>query len=175
MSLKSYFRKDHKYKTQADLKDMTAEEIVSLNPSDVSSYIESETGGIPLSGVKKRALFNLLARKKVEKKVGINQKAREKIINEFLQREGLSTDPRVTRLIVDTDTNIMSDRVQMKTMENRLRKLRNENEIPYTDEEKMYIRMQKLHVGGRTRRNYRFRNKTKKQKVYKKKVTYKRK
>ena len=68
MSLKSYFRKDHKYKTQADLKDMTAEQIVSLNPSDIGFYVETETGGIPLTGVKKRALFNLLARKKLEKK-----------------------------------------------------------------------------------------------------------
>ncbi len=174
MSLKSYFRKDHKYKTQADLKDMTAEEIVSLNPSDVGFYVETETGGIPLTGVKKRALFNLLARKKVEKKAGINQKAREKIINEFLQREGLRSDPRVTKLIVDTDTNIMSDRVQMKSMENRLRKLRNENEIPYTDEEKMYMRMQKLHVGGRTRKRYCFRNKSAKRKIYKKKQIEKR-
>ena len=54
MSLKSYFRKKHKYETQADLKDLTAEQIVSLNPSDVGSYIDNETGGIPLTGVKKR-------------------------------------------------------------------------------------------------------------------------
>jgi len=34
---------------------MTAEQIVSLNPSDVGSYIETETGGIPLTGVKKKS------------------------------------------------------------------------------------------------------------------------
>jgi hypothetical protein len=171
MSLKSYFRKDHRYKSQADLKDMTAEEIVSLNPSDVGFYVETETGGIPLTGVKKRALYNLLARKKVEKKTGINQKAREKIINEFLQREGLRSDPQVTKLLVDTDYNIMSDRVQMKSMENRLRKLRNEKEIPYTDEETMYIRMQKLHVGGRTQKRKLY----KKTQIHKKRRTYRRK
>lgn len=163
MSLKSYFRKDHKYKTQADLKDMTAEEIVSLNPSDIGFYVETETGGIPLTGVKKRALFNLLSRKKVEKKTGINPKAREKIINEFLQREGLTNDPRVTKLLVDTDYKATSDRLQMKSMENRLRKLRNEKEIPYTEEEKMYLRLQK--IGGKTR----------KRRVYKKRRTYRRK
>jgi len=163
MSFKSYFRKNHKYETQADLKDMTAEEIVSLNPSDIGYYIESETGGTPLTGVKRKALYNLLARKKLEKKAGINPKAREKIINEFLQREGLRNDPQVTKLLVDTDYNIMSDRTQMKSLENRLRKLRDEQTIPYTDEEKMYIRLQKL--GG----------KTKKRKVYKKVRTYRRK
>jgi arginine repressor len=171
MSLKSYFIKDHKYKTQADLKDMTAEEIVSLNPSDVSSYIETETGGIPLTGVKKRALYNLLARKKVEKKAGINPKAREKIINDFLQREGLKSDTQVEKMLVDTDYNIMTDRLQTKLMENRLRKLQDKKEAPYTDEEKMYLRMQKL-IGGKTRRYYR--RKTANRKVYKKK-TYKRK
>jgi hypothetical protein len=149
MSLKSYFRKDHKYKSQADLKDMTVEQIVSLNPSDIGFYVETETGGIPLTGVKKRALFNLLARKKLEKKAGINLKAREKIINEFLQREGFKNDEKVTKLLVDTNYNIMSDRVKMKSMENRLRKLKGEDQIPYTDEEAIYLRMQKL--GGTTR------------------------
>jgi hypothetical protein len=173
MSLKSYFRKDHKYKSQADLKDMTAEEIVSLNPSDIGFYIETETGGIPLTGVKKRALFNLLARKKIEKKTGINIKAREKIINEFLQREGLRNDPHVTKLIMDTDYKISTDRLQMKLMENRLRKLKDEPQIPYTDEEKLYLRMQKLHVGGKSRRRYR--GKTRKQKVHTKRQTYRRK
>ena len=110
MSLKSYFRKDHKYKTQADLKDMTAEQIVSLNPSDIGFYVETETGGIPLTGVKKRALFNLLARKKLEKKSGINLLAREKIINNFLQREGL--DPEVTKLLAETEDIILSERMK---------------------------------------------------------------
>ena len=50
----SSFKKKHKYGTQADLKDLTAEQIVSLNPSEVRSYIENETGGIPLTGVKKK-------------------------------------------------------------------------------------------------------------------------
>jgi hypothetical protein len=158
MSLKSYFRKDHKYKTQADLKDMTAEQIVSLNPSDIGFYVETETGGIPLIGVKKRALFNLLARKKLEKKTGINTKAREKIINEFLNREGLKNDEKVTKLLVETDYNITSDRVKMKSMENRLRKLKGEHQIPYTAEEEMYLRMQKL--GGRTRNRRHNKNKS---------------
>jgi len=166
MSLKSYFRKDHKYKSQADLKDMTAEEIVSLNPSDIGFYVETETGGIPLTGVKKRALFNLLSRKKVEKTAGINLKAREKIINEFLQREGLRNDPQVTKLLVDTDYKATSDRLQMKSMENRLRKLRDEKEVPYTEEEKMYLRLKK--IGGKTR-------KTRKTRVYKRRRTYRRK
>ncbi len=165
MSLKSYFRKDHKYKSQADLKDMTPEQIVSLNPSDIGFYVETETGGIPLTGIKKRALYNLLARKKVEKKTGVNMKTREKIISEFLKREGLKYDPEVNKLLVETDYKATSDRLRMKTMENRLRKLKNEPEIPYTDEEEMYLRFEKLRTGGKSR----------KQKVYRKRQTYRRK
>jgi len=165
MSLKSYFRKDHKYKTQADLKDMTAEEIVSLNPSDIGFYVETETGGIPLTGVKKRALYNLLARKKIEKNAGINLKAREKIIAEFLKREGLRNDPQITKLLVDTDYKATSDRLQMKSMENRLRKLKDQSQIPYTDEEEMYLRLEKLRSGGKSRRR----------KVHRKRRTYRRK
>ena len=173
MSLKSYFRKDHKYKSHADLKDMSAEEIVSLNPSDVGYYIEKETGGIPLSDVKKRALLNLLARKKEEKISGINPRIREKIINSFLTREGLKNDKEVSNLIVDTGSKITADALQMKTMENRLRKLQDKPEIPYTAEEEMYLRIQKLRSGGNPTR--RRREKSRKQKVYKKSRRYRRK
>lgn len=34
---------------------MIAEQIVNLNPSDVGSYIETETCGIPLTGLKKNS------------------------------------------------------------------------------------------------------------------------
>jgi hypothetical protein len=171
MSLKSYFRKDHKYKSQADLKDMTAEEIVSLNPSDIGFYVKTETGGVPLTGVKKKALYNLLARKEVEKKAGINLIAREKTIDSFLKREGLKNDPEVTKLLVKTDNEITSSKVKMKSLENRLRKLKNEPEIPYTEEEKIYLRMLKLPTGGKTIRHG---LKTRKNKSYKKSRRYKR-
>jgi len=176
MSLKSYFRKDHKYKTQADFQNMSPEEIVNLNPSDVGFYVETETGGIPLTGVKKKALYNLLARKKVEKKSGINLIAREKMIDSFLKREGLRNDPEVTKLLVNTDNEITSNRVKMKSLENRLRKLRNEPEIPYTDEEKIYLRMLKLPTGGKTSKHYREKTrKNRKNRLYKKVRTYRRK
>lgn len=169
-SFKSYFRKKHKYETQADLKDMTAEQIVSLNPSDVGSYIETETGGIPLTGVKKRAMFNLLAQKRETKRSGPNPVAREKVINDFLTREGLRNNPEVTKLLVDTNTEVMSDKVTMKEMENRLRRLRDEPEIPYTQEEEIYLRMKNLRAGRKTRRNRK--QKTKKRKSNRKRRTY---
>ena len=147
MSLKSYFRKPHKYETQSDLKDMTAEQIVSLNPRDIGTYIEQETGGVPLQGVKRRALFRLLAIKKQDKKTP-NEVARQTSIKEFLQREGIRENPEVTKLLVDTHNEVMQDQVSQKQLENRLRKLKGEREVPYTNDEELYMRMQQLKIGG---------------------------
>lgn len=174
MSIKSYFRKKHKYETQADLKDLTAEQIVSLNPAYIGFYIEDETGGIPLTGVKKRALFNLLSQKREEKTSGPNPKAREKIIDSFLKRENLRNDPDVNKLIVQANTEVMGDKVKTKEMENRLRRLEDKSEMPYTEEEKLHLRLSKLNTnGGKTKRNRR--RKTKKRKSLKKRQTHKKK
>lgn len=173
-SLKSFFRKKkHKYGTQADLKDMTAEQIVSLNPSDVGSYIENETGGVPLTGVKKRAMFNLLAQKRIEKESGANPVARERAIENFLQREGLINDPEVTDLVAKTTSKVMIDKVKEKEMQNRFKRLKNEPEIPYTEEEQRYLRLSKLNTGGKTKR--RRRHRTKKRKSHRKRHTYRKK
>jgi len=154
-SLKSYFRKKHKYETQADLKDMTAEQIVSLNPSEVGYYLEQETGGVPLEGVKRRAMFSLLAIKK-QNKATPNERARQGAISRFLDREGIKSDPEVQKLIdstrdemVQEDKAKLKEQIDMKNMENRLRALDNKSPIPYTEEEDMFIRLQKL--GGKRR------------------------
>jgi len=154
-SLKSYFRKKHKYETQADLKNMTAEQIVSLNPSEVGYYLEQETGGVPLEGVKRRAMFSLLAIKK-QNKATPNERARQGAISRFLDREGIKSDPEVQKLIdstrdqmVQEDKAKLKEQIDMKNMENRLRALDNKEPIPYTEEEDMFIRLQKL--GGKRR------------------------
>lgn len=155
MSLKSYFRKKRKYDTQADLKDMTAEQILRLDPSDVGYHISDETGGVPLKGVKLRALYNLLAYKKVAKETGLNPQLREKQIDAFLKRENLREDPEVNELIVKTTQDVMNEKVSQKQLENRFRKLNEQSEIPYTDEEKLHMRLQKLALGGKNTRNKR--------------------
>jgi len=150
-SFKSYFRKKHKYETQADLKDMTAEQIVNLNPRDVGSYIENETGGVPLTGVKRRAMYRLLAIKKQDKQTP-NPAARQSSITQFLEKEGIKENPEVTKLLIELDNKIMEDQVSQKQLENRLRKLKDQPEIPYTEDEELYMRLQKLRIGGRKRK-----------------------
>jgi hypothetical protein len=60
--------------------------------------------------------------------------------------------------------------VTQKQLENRLRKLRDEPEIPYTQEEEMYLRMQRLGTGGKRKRHSRrkLREKTKRQRYSRK-------
>jgi hypothetical protein len=139
----SFFRKKHRYETQADLKDMTAEQIVSLNPGDVGYYIEQETGGVPLEGVKKKAIWTLLAIKK-QNKARPDETARQRAITSFLQREGIRPDPEVDRLIANTQTEMVQE-----NMDNRLRALDNKPPIPYTEEEKVVVRLDGIYGGKR--------------------------
>ena len=155
-SLKSYFRKKHKYETQADLKNMTAEQIVSLNPGEVGFYIEQETGGVPLEGVKKKAMWTLLAIKRNNKPTP-NERARQGAISRFLDTEGIKSNPEVDKLIADTQTEMvqedkakMREQLELKDMTNRLRALDNRQPIPDTEEESMVRRLQNL--GGKRKR-----------------------
>lgn len=152
-SLKSYFRKKHKYETQADLKDMTAEQIVNLNPGEVGYYIEEETGGVPLQGVKKKAMWTLLAIKR-QNKARPDERARQGAISRFLDTEGIRSNPEVDRLIANTQTEMvqentanMREQLELKDMTNRLRALDNRPPIPDTEEEAMARRLQRL--GGK--------------------------
>jgi hypothetical protein len=174
-SLKSYFRKKHKYETQSDLANMTAEQIVSLSPGDVGYYIETETGEIPLEGVKRRALMRLLAIKRENKRTP-SERARQGAIQAFLTREGLGKDtPEVKAIFNETASKIVSDRnkelterIENKDFDNRLRALNDLEPIPDTESEKIHRRQMALEKGGRKTVSKRKRKakKTKKTKNY---------
>ena len=156
-SLKSYFRKKHRYETQADLKDMTAEQIVNIDPKDVGFYIEQETGGVPLEGVKKKAMWSLLSIKRHNKPTP-NERARQGAISRFLDTEGIKSNPEVDRLIADTQTEMvqedmakMREQLELKDMTNRLRALDNRPPIPDTEEESMARRLNGLQGGKRSK------------------------
>ncbi len=145
------------YKTQADLKDMTAEQIINLNPQEVSEKIAEKDGGIPLRDrVKKLAMYRLVAIKKAEE-TRPDETTRQRLITSFLQDNGIIPNPEVDKLIADTQTEIvkedmakMREQLDIKDMTNRLRALDNKPPIPDTEEEAMVRRLQKL--GGKRRR-----------------------
>ena len=154
-SLKSYFRKKHRYETQADLKNMTAEQIVNIDPKDVGFYIEQETGGVPLEGVKKKAMWSLLSIKRHNKPTP-NERARQGAISRFLDTEGIRPNPEVDRLIANTQTEMvqenmarMREQLESNDMTNRIRALDNRPPIPYTEEEKMVVRLDGIYGGKR--------------------------
>jgi len=54
----------YKYNTQADLKDLSEDDILFLDTNDVNYTIETQTGGVPLPYNKMQALLSLLNQKK---------------------------------------------------------------------------------------------------------------
>jgi hypothetical protein len=165
-SAKSYFRrmgigKQHRYETQADLKDMTREEIVRIDPKDIGSYIETETGDIPLTGDKKKALTRLLAIKRFEKDTPSAASQRDKIINDFEKREGWVSNPEVDRLIIDTTKQVEYGKLADKKMENRLLALGDKPTVPLTEEEELWDSLENLEKGGRIKTRKHKRSKTK--------------
>lgn len=165
-SAKSYFRrmgigKQHRYETQADLKDMTREEIVRIDPKDIGSYIETETGDIPLTGDKKKALTRLLAIKRLEKETPSAASQRDKIINDFEKREGWVSNPEVDRLIIDTTKQVEYGKLADKKMENRLLALGDKPTVPLTEEEELWDSLENLEKGGRIKTRKHRRSKTK--------------
>jgi hypothetical protein len=64
-----YTMKSHKYESRNDLKDMTPEQIVRLDPNDVGFYIADRPKDNPLTARQTSALNTLLSMKRMEKKL----------------------------------------------------------------------------------------------------------
>lgn len=172
-SAKSYFRrmgigKKHRYESQADLKDMTREEILRIDPKDIGLYIETETGGIPLTGDEKKSLTRLLAIKRFEKENPSAISKRDKLINDFEKREGWVSNPEMNRLIIDTTKKMEYDKLADKKMENRLLVLSNKPVVPLTEEEELWGSLEKL--GGKNKTRKHRKSKTKRKMYIKSKI-----
>jgi hypothetical protein len=98
MSLKNYFKSNKKYQSQSDLQNMTAIDIINIHPEEVDKNIDKNTSRVALDGVKRRAMYALLAIKSMWK-LNPSEELRQKTINQFLIREGLKNDNEVNKLI----------------------------------------------------------------------------
>jgi hypothetical protein len=138
-SISSLFsKKQHKYKTQDDLINLSAPEIITLEPNDVSSKIDKAPSKHKLEGAKNRAMNKLLAIKRFEKKHP-NIKGRQAVIKSFLQEEGY--DKEVNDKLLEIYKKDVLSRIEMKDLENRLRDLDNRSRIEYTESEKIFKQM----------------------------------
>jgi len=138
-SISSLFsKKQHKYKSQDDLINLSAPEIITLEPRDVSSKINKAPSKHNLEGDKLRAMNKLLAIKKFEKKHP-NIKGRQSVIKMFLQDEGY--DKEVNDKLLEIYKKDVLSRIEMKDLENRLRDLDNKSRLEYTESEKIFKQM----------------------------------
>jgi len=141
----NYFRKKHKYETQADLQQLTPEQIVRLPVTDVGNYIKDETGGVPLTGNKRSAMNRLLA---IKRNPPPTEKAYEDAIHRFL-----TENDKVDKLLVDTTMGMTTNTLDSHKLNNRLNTLNNQPHIPETFEQEIARRLRAL--GGKTKRKRR--------------------
>jgi hypothetical protein len=173
-SLKSYFTKKHLYTTQEQLKNMTVEQIINLNPEDVKSSIINKQANPPLENVKKRALNSLLSIKRVHK-TRPDEGTRQQVIKGFLDREGFVKNPEVDEVIntairemTDDYKSELKEAIKLKGLGNRLNALSDKPLVAYTEEEKLFMTYNKTGKGKRRT----FRKKMRKEKTRKGRKTY---
>ncbi len=120
--LSSFSFKKHKYETQDDLKRLSPEDIVSLNPNDVGFYIENSTGN--LTKLQSLALVNLLQQKKLLKAdPNFN---RQKAIQSFLTRHNIKSSDELNDVLMNAHSEAIKDlneRDQIAALQNRMNKL----------------------------------------------------
>jgi len=114
-SLKRFFRKPHKYETQADLDKLTADEIIQLDPKEIGLYVENEEGGVKLTGDKRESMLRLLAIKREEKRNPSLSRHRANVVNRFLREKS-----QVDELINKTQAEMDAEASEQNTMRNRL-------------------------------------------------------
>lgn len=146
------FGKKHKYETQADLQGFTVEEIIRIDPKDIGSYIEEETGGNPLTGEKQKALKKLLAFKRFQKDVLKDKPIPESMIQKYLNEEA-----QINQLMGEARGEIVKeykqktiDDLNMLDLERRKAALNNQMPQQVTKDEG--TKRKWTNLGGRTRR-----------------------
>ena len=115
--------KKHKYKTQADLRGMSAEQIINLEPDDVKGTIGENDEEHRLEGDERSAMNFLLSIKGIEKKSGKNKQMRQSAITDFLQRKRIIPNPEVDALMKITEEEVKNDKKFINDTINRLNQL----------------------------------------------------
>ena len=120
----------YKYETQADLDKLTANEIINIDPKEVSVNVEKNKGGVNLPGDKRAAMFRLLSIKREEERNPSLSSRRASVVDKLTNR-----DKEVEQLMRDAQKEIDEE----YTTRNRLTLLDNP-QVPTSKK------------GGRTRR-----------------------
>jgi hypothetical protein len=161
----NFFRKKHKYETQADLQGLSVEEIIRIDPKDIGFYVEEETGGNPLTGDKLKALNKLLAFKRnIPKGRPVPESMIQQFLNEDAQTKQLINE--ATSEIVKENKQKTIDDLKMLDLNRGVDALNNRMPQPVTKDES--IKRKWTNLGGRTRRLRKSRKQKKSKKMLRK-------
>ena len=145
----NFFRKKHKYETQADLQDLSVEEIIRIDPKDIGLYIEEETGGNPLTGDKLKALNRLLAFKRnIPKGKPVPESMIQKFLNEDAEIRKV-TNSAISEIVNENKQQTIND-LKMLDLKRGIDSLSDRMIEPVSDKESKDRRWTNL--GGRTRK-----------------------
>ena len=103
--------KTYKYETQADLDKLTANEIINIDPKEVSVNVEKNKGGVNLPGDKRAAMFRLLSIKREEERNPSLSSRRASVVDKLTNR-----DKEVEQLMRDAQTEIDSEALPLKAI-----------------------------------------------------------
>ena len=93
----------YKYETQADLDKLTANEIINIDPKEVSVNVEKNKGGVNLPGDKRAAMFRLLSIKREEERNPSLSSRRASVVDKLTNR-----DKEVEELMMNAQKEIDS-------------------------------------------------------------------
>jgi hypothetical protein len=101
---KSKPKTSYKYETQADLDKLTANEIINIDPKEVSVNVEKNKGGVNLPGDKRAAMFRLLSIKREEERNPSLSSRRASVVDKLTNQ-----DKEVEQLMRDAQKEIDSE------------------------------------------------------------------
>ena len=135
-SIPKSFDTKHIYKSIDDIKDMSPEQIVEIEPEQIRSDILDDKIpiGNKLSEIQRRALYRVLAIKDHEKRTPSLLRQRRKIIDEFKSQNGLISNPEVDRVLNSANQEVNFESVTNKIISN----------TPLTEEDVLIIRQMNL-------------------------------
>jgi hypothetical protein len=101
---KSKPKTSYKYETQADLDKLTANEIINIDPKEVSLTVDKNTGGVNLTEPKRTAMFRLLSIKREEERNPSLSSRRASVVDKLTNR-----DKEVEELMMNAQEKIDSE------------------------------------------------------------------
>ena len=110
--------KTYKYETQADLDKLTADEIIHIDPKEVSLNVDKNKSLVKLTGDKRDSMLSLLSIKREEERNPSLSSLRASVINRIIRQKS-----EAEKLMRDTQAEIDAE----NTLRNRIALLKMPN------------------------------------------------